>query len=159
MKKFLLAMLAVLAFSTNAFADKIYSEFYGNWELMAWSKNNHFCALKTYIGDKTFAIRRTSYSMEIVITDPNVSFNTGTANADVSFDGTYWGSGDEKTYSQWPTQVFIEVAPSSFNDFMNNVIAARAIRVQSVDVDYNLNLIGTEVLGGKLDDCVRHFNF
>lgn len=162
MKKIFITLMAVLAmvtFTASANANKLYSEFYGNWELMAWSRNNHFCALKTYIGDKTFAIRKTSYSLTLVITDPNVRFNTGTANIDVSFDGTYWGSGTEKTYRQWRDQVFVEVDPSSANDFLNHVIQANVIRLTSTDVDYNLTLSGTEVLGGKLDECVRVYNF
>jgi len=155
----MVAMIALATFSAPTFANKLYSESYGSWELMAWSNNNHFCALKTYVGDKTFAIRQSSEGMTLVVTDPNVAFLPGEAEASVYFDGNYWGSGTERTYRKWRTQVFIDVAPSDMDDFMSHVITAGSIQFKSSDVDYNLNLIGTEVLGGKLDDCVRAYGF
>ena len=147
-------MLAPVAAS----ADQIYSRNYGNWELMAWDGNNRFCALKTYIGDKTLSIRMTSRNgFTVVVYDPDVSLRVGDASVDISFDDEYYGSYTETTYSQWRQQAFIRVGHDP--DFLNYVIGANTIHIKSVDVDYNLNLIGTEKLGEILPNCVDTFGF
>lgn len=154
----MLALAAMMFMPFAANANQIYSQNYGNWELMAWDGNNRFCALKQYIGNKTFSIRMTSRNgITLVVYDPNASLRVGTAEADVSFDEEYYGSYTEETFSQWRNQAFIKIGHDP--EFMARVIDATNIKIQSVDVNYHLNLIGTERLGTILYDCVRTYGF
>lgn len=155
---FALVMAAMVAFATPSNANQIFSHTYGNWELMAWNGNNKFCALKTYIGGRTFSIRATSADgIELVVYDPNVRFLTGEAPADVGFNGQFYGTYMEYTYDQWPSQVFIHIGHDW--DFLDLVESADTIHIQSEDVDYHLNLIGTELLAQHLYNCVDRFGF
>lgn len=155
---FALVLALTMSFSVPANARQIYSQTYGNWELMAWNGNNRFCALKTYIGDRTVSIRATSADgLELVVYDPRVNFLTGDAPVDIGFNGSYYGTFTEYTYAQWPQQVFIHVGHDW--DFLELVETADSIHIESVDVDYHLNLIGTELLSDYLYTCVVRFGF
>lgn len=159
MKRFLLALAAMFMLaSAPAHAEKIFSHSYGSWELMAWDNNNQFCALKTYIGDKTLAIRLNSTDgLVVVVTDPQFSFRIGEAPARISFNNRYYSTYTEYTPYDATTQVFINIGFD--DDFLEKVMASHVLSVESEDVSYNLNLIGTRYLGSHLVDCVRNFGF
>lgn len=158
MKRLFLAFALMFAMVAPASANKIFSHSYGSWELMAWSNKNHFCALKTYIDGKTLSIRLNSTDgLTVVVYDPNVRFRLGYASADIYFDHSHYGTYTESTTPDSPNQVFIPIGDDG--DFLDKVKWAGSIQIESEDVDYNLNLIGTEFLGQYLVDCVRTYGF
>jgi hypothetical protein len=163
MKNFLasaILSISLLASSVTAsMAGVLESHSYGSWQLYAWSQNNHFCALKTQWSDgKTLSLRLNSNDgLTLVIFDPYFTFDEGTAPIEVYFDNEYYKTYIEETRPGSPNQVFMNVGFS--DDFLNKFKYASILDVQSQDVEYKVDMTGTDHLGEYLIDCVRRYGF
>ena len=137
----------------------VHSHEYGQWELMAWSGNNGFCALKTYWGNGlSLSIRKTSSGgLKMVIYDPNFNPEHPSTTMNVWFDGNWFGSASAITYSNTPTQVFLQIG---HNWRVMEAFPAGHIMVVGYDSTvWTLGLSGTRYLGNFLDECVKEYGF